>query len=366
MLNAPIHHSPFTIQHYEMANYLRDFMSDAPVLSARRPTINEFFLSAYTLSIYTGCELGCPYCDSWLFGDRPLNETIHIPLDLPQRLDAELAHVDRGDLIAITALSDPYQPAEQTYRITRQTLQVLADKGQPCLLQTKSASVLEDAALLQRMNESGLAIVMTTLVTMDPHLSEKLEGKAPPPALRLEMLAELKRAGVPVGVAILPVMPYVNDTQSALRAMLRACAEARVDFVIWDYLHIPNERHRSRVNEILARVGSFPHSYYRDIYQGQATVSAAYRHDRDVELLGRCDGLGLEVRAPQRIFAGKLSPANEAALLLKHSAFRDRVQGRDRVARIHHSLAEQIYAGDLRPAALRDSPLALTIREILE
>jgi DNA repair photolyase len=216
------------------------------------------------------------------------------------------------------------------------------------------------------MNEGSLAIVMTSLLTMDPHLSEKLEGKAPPPAMRLEMLAELKRSGVPVGVALLPIMPYVNDTQSALRATLRACAAAEVDFVIWDYLHIPNERHRSRVNEILARVGTFPHSYYRDIYQGQATVSPSYRQDRDVELLSRCDGLSLETRAPHRLYAGKLNPANEAALLLKHSAFRDRIQGRERVADIHRSLAEQIYAGDMRPAGLRESPMAPTIREILD
>ncbi|NTV65889.1 MAG: radical SAM protein, partial [Oscillochloris sp.] len=300
-----------------------------------------------------------------LFGERPLNETIHIPLDLPQRLSAELAQIDRGDLIAISALSDPYQPAEQTYRITRQTVQVLAEHGQPCLLLTKSASVLEDTILFQRINEQSLAIVMTTLVTMDPHLAEKLEGKAPPPALRLEMLAELKRAGVPVGVAFLPLIPYVNDSQAGIRGLLRACAEAQVDFVVWDYLHIPNERHRSRVNEILARVGTFPHRYYRDIYQGQPTVSAIYRQERDAELISRCDGLGLEVRAPHRIFADKLRPANEAALLLKHSAFRDRVQGRERVARIHRGLAEQIYAGDMQPVGLRDSPLAPLIREIL-
>jgi hypothetical protein len=113
-------------------------------------------------------------------------------------------------------------------------------------------------------------------------------------------------------------------------------------------------------------VGTFPHSYYRDIYQGQATVSAPYRQDRDVELINRCDGLNLEPRVPQRIYAGKLSPVNEAALLLKHSAFRDRIQGRDRTADIHRRLAEQIYAGDMRPASLRESPLAPTIREILD
>lgn len=340
-------------------------MSEAPVLSTRRPTINEFFLSAYTLNIYTGCELGCPYCDSWLFGNRPLNETIHIPLDLPQRLSAELAQIDRGDLIAITALSDPYQPAEQTYRITRQTLQVLADHGQPCLLLTKSASVLEDTILFQRIHEQSLAIVMTSLMTMDPHLAAKLEGKAPPPALRLEMLAELKRAGIPVGVALLPLMPYVNDTQAGIRGVLRACADAGIDFVVWDYLHIANDRHRSRINEILARVGSFPQSYYRDVYQGQATVSPRYRQDCDSDILSRCDGLALEVRVPHRIYAGKLRPTNEAALLLKHSAFRDRVQGRERVAQLHRELAEEVYAGNREPEGLRDSPMAPLIREIL-
>lgn len=348
-----------------MAYYIRDFLSEGPALSARRPTINEFFLSSYTLSIYTGCEIGCPYCDSWLFSERPLNETVRVPLDLPQRLAAELGQVDPGDLVAITALSDPYQPAEQIYRLTRQTLQALADRGQPTLLLTKSATVLEDLPLLQRINERSLAVVMTTLLTADPHMAERLEGKAPPPALRLEMLAELKRGGIPVGVAILPIMPYVNDTDGALRGLLRACAEAGVDFVVWDYLHIPNERHRVRVNEILARLGSYPVSYYRDIYRGGQVVQPLYRQDRDAELLTRCDGLGLEARAPHRIFAGKLAPRNEAALLLKHAAFRDRVGGRERVAALHRGLADQVYAGEWREAELRQSPLYPTLRGIL-
>lgn len=348
-----------------MAYYIRDFLADTPVLSARRPTINEFFLSSYTLSIYTGCEIGCPYCDSWLFSDRPLNETVRVPLDLPQRLAAELDGVDRGDLIAITALSDPYQHAEQSYRLTRQTLQVLAEREQPCLILTKSATVLEDLPLLQRMNERGLAIVMTTLLTLDPHLAAKLEGKAPPPALRLEVLAELKRAGVPVGVALLPLMPYVNDTDSALRTLLRACADTGVDFLLWDYLHIPNERHRVRVNELLARLGSYPASYYRDLYRGQSQVSPLYRQDRDTELLNRCDGLALEVRVPHKLYAGKLTPLNEAALLLRHTAFRDRVLGRERVATLQRELADQVYAGQIDHQALRESPLYPTIRELL-
>lgn len=348
-----------------MTYYIHEHLPPGSVLSPRRPTINEFFLSSYMMAVYTGCEIGCPYCDSWIYSDRPLNETVRVALNLPQQLAEDLATVDRGDLIAIAALSDPYQPAEQTYRITRQTLQVLADAGQPCLLLTKGVGVLDDIPLLQRINEQSLAVVMTTLVTVDRHLAERLEGKAPHPALRLEILAELKRAGIPVGVALVPLMPYVNDGNTMTRAVLKACATIGVDFVVWDYLHIPNERHRVRINELLARIGTYPPSYYRDIYGDEPLPNARYRAERDAELLTRCDGLGLDVRPPHRLFAGRLNATNEAALLLKHMAFRDAAQGRSAMAAMHRDLAELAYRGEATPEQLRVSPLWSTLREVL-
>ncbi|WP_298821599.1 SPL family radical SAM protein [Chloroflexus sp.] len=348
-----------------MAYYQPEVAPGLPPLSARRPLINEYFLSAYTMSVYNGCELGCPYCDSWVYQERPLNETIAIPVDLPQRLAAVLPNIDRGDLIAISALSDPYQPAEQTYRITRQVLQLFADQGQPCLVMTKSPLVLEDRALLQKINERSLAIVVTTLLTLDQHLATRIEGRAPSPQLRLELIAELKRAGIPVGVAIVPVMPYINDSNLNLRRVLHACAGAGADFVVWDYLHIPNERHRHRINILLSQLGSYPPRYYRDIYRDQATVNSIYRHDRDRELWLRCNELGIAPRAPHRMFAGKLSPRNEAALLLRHAAFSDRMQGRERLFNLHCDLAEAVYRGHFRAVDLRQSPLYPTIGPLL-
>ncbi|MCG8350154.1 MAG: radical SAM protein, partial [Chloroflexales bacterium] len=350
---------------HTMAYYIRDNLPSESILGSRRPTINEFFLSSYTMSIYTGCELGCSYCDGWAYSARPLTEAVRVPLDLPQRLAAELDSVDRGDLIAITALSDPYQPAEQIYRITRQVLQALSDAGQPCLIMTKSARILDDLPVLKQLNERSLAIVMTTLLTINPQMAERLDGKAPPPRVRLDTLKALKQAGIPVGVALLPIIPYVNDADFALVELLRACAKAEVDFVIWDYLHIPNERHRTRINEILARVGSYPASYYRDIYGNQPFVSASYRAERDAVILQRCDGLDLEPRVPHKIFAGWLRPANEIALLLKHAAFRDTVRGRHLIARRNRELAELAYQDKASREDLSASPLWPTIRRVL-
>lgn len=347
-----------------MAYYLEDQI-DGLVIGERRPTINEYFLSSYSMAIYDGCEFGCSYCDGWAYRMRPFNETVRVATDLPLFADQELEAADRGDLIGITALTDPYQPAEATYRLTRQFLQRLADRGQPCLILTKSHTVLEDLVLIERINRQSLAIVMFTLLTIDPYLSGRLEDKAPPPALRLDAIAELKRAGIPVGVAYLPVIPYVTDTDYMLSTTLHAIAEAGADFVVWDYLNIPSERHRARVNEMIARIGTYPPSYYRDLYGNQPLPDAAYRAERDRELLARCDSLNLPVRAPYALYSGKLRPQNEAALLLKHTAFRDAVQGRAHIARLNRDLATRVYRGDATDAQLRESPLYLTLKEIL-
>src|SRR6266516_5406739 len=181
-----------------MAYYIEDQLN-GPVIGERRPTVNEYFLSSYTMSVYDGCEFGCPYCDGWASRVRPFSETIRIAVDLLDRATTELEVIDRGDLIGITALTDPYQPVEATYRLTRQLLRVLADRSQPCLILTKSHTVLEDLLRLERINEQSLAVVMFTLLTTDPFLSNKLEDKASAPALRLDAIAQLKRAGIPVG-----------------------------------------------------------------------------------------------------------------------------------------------------------------------
>lgn len=348
-----------------MTYYIRDRLPPGPVCGARRSTINEFFLSSYTLGIYAGCEFGCPYCDGWVYHDRPLNEQVRVPLDMPGRLKEEFETMNRGELVGITALSDPYQPVEQNYRITRQVLQVFADVGQPCTILTKGIGVLEDLPLIQRINEQSLAMVIMTILTVDPYLAERLDGKSPPPGLRLDILSQLKRAGIPIGVAIAPILPYVNDTNYVLSGLLRACSDVGVDFVLWDYLHIPDRIHFNRVNELLLRIGTYPTSYYRDLYPNHSMPIRSYRTERNAALVHHCDMLALNIRPPHKFYEGVLTPRNEAALLLKHHAFRDMTQGRQHIANMHRSLADFVYHGKETPEQLNASPLWPTIRMIL-
>src|SRR5205814_830656 len=123
--------------------------------------------------------------------------------------------------------------------------------------------------------------------------------------------------------------------------------------------------HRARISDMLTRIGSYPPGYYRDLYGSDLLPDASYRAERDRELLSRCDALNLPVRVPHQLFAGKLKPENEAALLLKHTAFRDAVQGRMHMAALGRDLAELVYRGVADDAKLRESPLYPTLREIL-
>ena len=346
-----------------MAYYLEE-RPGGPALAARRPTINEFYLSTYQTGAYAGCEIGCPYCDGWSFNLRPFNEVVRAWTDLPTRFAEHIATLPKGELIAFN-LSDPYQPAEKTYRLTRQMLQACHVAKQPVLIQTKSLAVLEDLSLLQRMNEEGLAIVVFSLLTIDPLLAEKLESKAPPPSARLDAIATLKRAGVPTGVALLPVIPYLTDTDRQLPTTLQAIANVMPDFVVWEYLWQPNERHRVRMADLLTRLGNYPAAYYRELYGNEMQPSLEYRREMNREILGRCEQLGLQPRAPVSMYQPHLAPANTAALLLKHQAFVDQIKGRELLASRHANLAEAVFQGNADQPALSVSPLWPTLREIL-
>lgn len=336
-----------------------------PALSARRPLLNELFLSNYLLATYGGCEFACGYCDLHAVMNRPLGETTRAFVDVPFRLAEELRLVDPGDIVGLL-LSDPYQPAERSYRITRDALTQLAEHGQPTVILTKSPAVTEDIPLLQRLHERAMAVVIFSLLTTDNALSEKLENHAPLPQLRLEAARQLKRAGVPVGFALLPIMPYVTDQSTHLQRTLSRIADTGADFVVWDYLAWPNERHHERITDIIGQIARIPSSYYRDVYGERGYPGLDYRRKIDEEVLRRADLLGLEVRVPHRIYHKRVSPTNEIGLLLKQHAFRDASQGRERLALLHRSLAEEAYRGRFDQVRMMQSPLWSTLQAILE
>jgi DNA repair photolyase len=174
-----------------------------------------------SINPYRGCEHGCVYCYA-----RPTHAYLGLSpgLDFETKLFAKEGAADllkrelaaknyRPQTIAMGANTDPYQPIERQYRITRSVLEVLAEFDHPVGIVTKSNLVLRDVDILGAMAKKGLAKVFVSVTTVDRDLARRMEPRAPTPERRLEAIAGLAAAGVPVGVMTAPILPAINDAE---------------------------------------------------------------------------------------------------------------------------------------------------------
>lgn len=200
-----------------------------------------------SINAYRGCEHGCVYCYArpthcYLGHSAGLDfETLlYAKTNAAELLERELAkprYVPRT--IAIGTNTDPYQPIEREMRITRQILEVLEKAQHPVAIVTKSALVMRDADILERMAAKGLVKVALSVTTLGRRLARAMEPRAATPPRRLEALKGLSEAGVPTAVMMAPIVPALNDHE--IERVLEAAREAGVREAGYVLLRLPLE-----------------------------------------------------------------------------------------------------------------------------
>ena len=189
----------------------------------------------WSINPYRGCEYGCQYCYARythefmeLRDPEDFERKIFAKRWSQERLRQELGRIPRSDAIAIGTATDPYQPSERRFGITRRILNALShERGRKFVITTKSDLVARDAVLLAEIARANVLHVSFTITTVDEELARQLEPYAPRPELRLRALRRLRDAGVGAGVCISPVMPWLNDSPEAIDAVARAATKAR-------------------------------------------------------------------------------------------------------------------------------------------
>jgi len=187
--------------------------------------------SIWTINPYRGCEYGCKYCyaryahEFMELRDPELFERkIYAKQFQAVAFRAEVRRLKLGDTVWIGTATDPYQPAERRFEITRQMLEVFADeRGLDFGITTKSDLVARDAALMVSIARRNRIRVHLTITTLDEPLARLMEPLAPRPELRLGAVRTLSQAGIAVSVLAHPVMPLINDSEESLD---RVCAAA--------------------------------------------------------------------------------------------------------------------------------------------
>ncbi len=224
-----------------------------------------------SINAYRGCEHGCVYCYA-----RPSHGYLNLSagLDFETKLFAKTnaAELLRKELgkpshvcspINLGANTDPYQPIEKTYRITRSILEVLLETNHPCTLVTKNALVERDIDLLAELAQRRLVQVFVSVTSLDNRLSATLEPRASAPHRRLKAVEALNAANVPCGVMVAPIIPFVTDqfmerileqaaasgARVAGYTILRLPWEVKDLFRQWLQLHLPD-----RAEHVMARI----------------------------------------------------------------------------------------------------------------
>jgi len=193
----------------------------------------------WAINPYRGCEFACKYCYARythefmeLRDGVDFERKIFVKQQAAGLLRSELKKVKRGEEIAIGTATDPYQPAERRFEITRAILEELArHSGLAIGIVTKSNLVTRDTEILRRVGERNRISVSVTVTTVDADLARKLEPRAPRPDLRLEAVRQLNLAGVDAGVICAPVLPEITDRPRDLEALVKAASEAGAKYI---------------------------------------------------------------------------------------------------------------------------------------
>jgi DNA repair photolyase len=237
----------------------------------------------WTINPYRGCEFGCKYCYARYTHEfmemrdgMEFEQKIYVKQHAAGLLRQELRRVKPDEAIALGTATDPYQPAERKYEVTRAILEEFArHRGFELGIVTKSNLILRDLELLQEVARTNQLSVHITITTLNVELARILEPRAPRPDLRVDAVRALSAAGIRVGVSSSPVVPGITDSPQDLEALVRAAAVAGADHLFANPLFL---KPCSAAVFLPFLEQNFPHlaENYRQRYDGRAFLAPAY------------------------------------------------------------------------------------------
>ena len=186
------------------------------------------------MNIYRGCTHGCIYCDSrsrcYQFTHQ--FEDIEVKQNAPELLEKTLKSKRQKCMIGTGSMSDPYMHCEETLRLTRRCLEIILKYGFGVAIQTKSDRILQDIDLLDEINHSARCVVQMTLTTYDDDLCSIIEPNVCNTKRRIEVLEKMREREIPTVVWLTPILPFINDTEENITALLKECIRVGVKGII--------------------------------------------------------------------------------------------------------------------------------------
>jgi DNA repair photolyase len=193
------------------------------------------FWTSYSFDPYINCDFNCVYCHvrakKYAVSEK-LSDPIYVKTNAPQVLTKELSSFKRKGVVRLSLGTDPYQPLEKKYQITRRILEILKENGWPFAISTKSDLILRDLEIISQASKKSWCCIAVSIATLDESLAKVLEPNAPPPKRRLEVVRRLSDEGITVGVWLIPLIPYITDSEQNMSQVIKAAVDNGAQFVL--------------------------------------------------------------------------------------------------------------------------------------
>jgi DNA repair photolyase len=237
---------------------------------------------AWSLNPYMGCVHRCTFCYVRAFekrADRPSDErygtSIRVKVNVVEVLRRELARPSwQGETVAVGAATDPYQPVEGRYRLTRGCIDAFAEASNPFSLITRGPMIVRDVDVLTEAARRAKVSITFSIPTLDDEVWRKTEPSTAHPRQRLRAVKELVDAGIKVGVGMAPILPGISDRPEQLREVVKAAREAGATGV-WTNLLFLRPGTREHFLEHLAQDWPEQLEHYQRLYEGRAYLPSA-------------------------------------------------------------------------------------------
>ena len=239
---------------------------------------DPWFGIKYNMNIYRGCQHQCIYCDSRseCYGIEDFADVL-VKVNALDLLRDELPRKRVKGLIGTGSMSDPYGPVEESYGLTGQALAFIAQWRFPVHIITKSDLVLRDVDVLTEISRVRAAVSFT-ITTADDALAQKLEPGAPPPSRRLAAMAALAARGVPTGVTMMPILPFIEDNEDNVQKVMASALESGASYIVAAFGMTLRDRQRAyyyaRLDELFPGLRPWYERAFGDRYEARAMNAA--------------------------------------------------------------------------------------------
>lgn len=194
---------------------------------------DTYFGLKYNMNLYRGCQHQCIYCDSRSDCYQIENfADIHVKVNAVDLLADALPRKRVRGTIGFGSMNDPYMPVEKNYQLCRRALEVIAKYQFPVHIITKSDLVLRDLELLRQINAATYAAISFTITVANDDLAKQIEPGAPPSSARFAAMKVLSEAGIHTGVTMMPILPFIGDTEENLTQLVKMAHEAGASYIL--------------------------------------------------------------------------------------------------------------------------------------